>query len=168
MGPLKGQSNKIFNLHFFHNLNLPGPLNKVLKYFIFSIFFFTPWAYCYIIFLVRALYPEPRNRPYEIRIFSILVKNSPVWWYPGESSPRVWYPGESISLGYVPGMISRQVNLLGIIPRRVNLPRYHTLASQSSPSIISWRVNKNLPKHDSPGYHTPASQSHQGKSVFYK
>ena len=30
---LKGQSNEIFDLHFFHNSNLPGPLTNRLKYF---------------------------------------------------------------------------------------------------------------------------------------
>ena len=35
----------------------------------FKFFFFTPWAYCYIIFPVQALYPEPRTRLYEICIY---------------------------------------------------------------------------------------------------
>ena len=30
---LKGQSNKIFDPHFFHHSNLPGPLTNRLKYF---------------------------------------------------------------------------------------------------------------------------------------
>ena len=30
---------------------------------------FTPWAYCYIIFPVQALYPEPCTRVYEICIY---------------------------------------------------------------------------------------------------
>ena len=30
---LKGQSNEIFDLQFFHNSNLPGPLTNELKYF---------------------------------------------------------------------------------------------------------------------------------------
>ena len=34
---LKGQSNKIFDLFFFHNSSLPGPLSNGFKYFIFLV-----------------------------------------------------------------------------------------------------------------------------------
>ena len=36
IGYLIGQSNEIFDLHFFHYLNLPGPLTNRLKYFDFG------------------------------------------------------------------------------------------------------------------------------------
>ena len=40
--------------------------------------------------------------------------------------------------------------------------QYDTLASQSPQSIIPRRVNKKSAKTDSPGCHTPASESPQG------
>ena len=64
-----------------------------------------------------------------VKIFSILVKNSLSYAF------WVWYTMQ-----------------------RVNLPGYDTPTSQSPWSIIPRRFNKNPPKYDSPGYHTPVIQ----------
>ena len=52
------------NIHRFHNINLLLNIVKTLK-----CYFFRPLGILLHYFLVRALYLEPRTRPYEIRIY---------------------------------------------------------------------------------------------------
>ena len=100
--PKKGQSNEIFDLHFFHNSNLPGPLTNGLKYS----------QFCLRIHRVIRIFQSPRG----------MIPLSP-----GYDTP----PGESIFLGYdtpvsqsLRGTYDTPVSQSpqGIIPRRVNLP----------------------------------------------
>ena len=81
--------NDIFLRCFLQNKN--RNFGILLIQFFFVLFFVAPWAYCYIIFPVRALYPEPRTRPYEIHIFSIFIAVRSERWTVGRIRPTSFY-----------------------------------------------------------------------------
>ena len=129
---LKGKSNEIFDLQFFHNLNLPVPLTNGLKYF---------WFVLRIRWVIQILSPKIDSPEYQTP-----ASQSPQGIIPRQVSlPWVSYPGKSISLGYyTPANQSPR----GIIHWRVNkksakkwLPGYDTPASQYPRGIIPWRVS---------------------------
>ena len=111
---LKGRSNKIFDLQFFHHSNQPWLLTNGLKYF---------WLWLRIRRVIRIL---------SLKIWLPGVS------YPGESDSP-WYHTPVCQSPW--GIIPQRVNLPGVsYPCESISPGYDTPASQSPQGIIPLRV----------------------------